>query len=83
MLQQAADTGIDILLKVPIVLLIVCVSVLGKTRPLPETRTKIVKQIYELTIERTILKNFNPEIRKLLDDLLFFSWGTSLESSSK
>ena len=70
MLQQAADTGIDILLKVPIVLLMVCV-LFSENTSLPETRTKIVKQIYELTIERTILKNFMPEIRQLLDDLLF------------
>ena len=70
MLQQAADSGIDILLKVPIVLLMVCV-LFSEHMSLPETRTKIVKQIYELTIERTILKHFISDIRELLDDLLF------------
>ena len=70
MLQQAADSGIDILLKVPIVLLMVCV-LFSEHTSLPKTRSKIVKQIYELTIERTILKHFTSDIRELLDDLLF------------
>ena len=70
MLKQAADTGIDVLLKVPIVLLMVCV-LFSEHTSLPKTRTKIVKQIYELTIERTILKHFTSDIRGLLDDLLF------------
>ena len=70
MLKQAADTGIDVLLKVPIVLLMVCV-LFSEHTSLPKTRTKIVKQIYELTIERTILKHFTSDIRGLFDDLLF------------
>ena len=70
MLQQASDAGIGVLLKVPIVLLMVCVLFLEQTS-LPGTRTKIVKQIFELTIDRTILKNVQPDIRDLLEDLLF------------
>ena len=70
MLQQAAKTGIDILLKVPIVLLMVCV-LFSENASLPETRTKIVKKIYNLTIERTILKHLKHDIRDLLEDLLF------------
>ena len=70
MLQQASDAGIDVLLKVPIILLMVCVLFSEQTS-LPVTKTKIVQQIFELTIDRTILKHFHPEIRHLLDDLLF------------
>ena len=67
MLKQAADAGIDILLKVPIVLLMVCV-LYYEHASLPETRTKIVGQIFELSIDRAILKQ--PELEKTLDDLL-------------
>ena len=70
MLQQASDAGIDVLLKVPIVLLMVCVLFSEQTS-LPGTRTEIVKQIFELTIDRTILKHFLPDVRDLVDDLLF------------
>ena len=70
MLQQASEAGIDVLLKVPIVLLMVCVLFLEQTS-LPGTQTKIVKQIFELTIDRTILKHLQPNVRDLLDDLLF------------
>ena len=35
---------------------------------LPQTRTKIVRQIFELTIERTILKQ--PELKEVLEDVL-------------
>ena len=70
MLQQAAKTGIDNLLKVPIVLLMVCV-LFSESTSLPEKRTKIVKKIYELTIERAILKHCKQDIRNLLEDLLF------------
>ena len=70
MLQQASEAGIDVLLKVPIILLMVCVLFLEQTF-LPGTRTKKVKQIFELTIDRTILKHFQTDFRDLLDDLLF------------
>ena len=70
MLQQASDAGIYVLLKVPIVLLMVCVLFSEQTS-LPGTRTKIVQQIFDLTIHRTILKHFPPAVGDLLDDLLF------------
>ena len=70
MLQQASDAGIDALLKVPIILLMVCVLFSEKTS-LPGTRTKIVQQIFELTIDRTILKHCEPDVRDLLDGLLY------------
>ena len=67
MLKQAVNAGIEGLLKVPIVLLMVCVLFYEHTS-LPETRTKIVRQIFELTVNRTILKQ--PELKEILDDLL-------------
>ena len=70
MLQQASDAGIDTLLKVPIVLLMMCV-LFSEQNSLPETRTKIVQLIFELSIDRTILKQFQPQVRNLLDDLMF------------
>ena len=68
MLAQAMNAGIEGLLKVPIVLLMVCV-LFHENATLPQTRTKIVQQIFELTVERTILKQ--PELKEVLDDLLF------------
>ena len=70
MLQQASDAGIYVVLKVPIVLLMVCVLFSEQTS-LPGTRTQIVKQIFELTIDRAILKHFQPVGRDILDNLLF------------
>ena len=67
MLQQASNAGIDGLFKVPIILPMVCV-LFYEHASLPETRTKIVQQIFELSINRAILKQ--PELKLLLDDLL-------------
>ena len=67
MLKQAADAGIHGLLKVPIVLLMVCV-LFYENASLTETKTKIVQHIFELTVNRTILKQ--PELNEILDDLL-------------
>ena len=50
MLKQAVDTGIYVLLKVPIVLLMACVLFSEQTS-LPQTRTKIIQQIFQLTEE--------------------------------
>ena len=76
MLQQASDAGIDALLKVPIILLMVCV-LFSEYASLPGTRTKIVQQIFELSIDRTILKHFEPDVRDLLEGLLFSLGETS------
>ena len=67
MLKQAVGAGIEGLLKVPIVLLMVCV-LFYENATLPQTRTKIVRQIFELTVDRTILKQ--PELKEVLGDLL-------------
>ena len=69
MLAQAVDTGIYILLKVPIILLMVCV-LFSEQLSLPQTRTKIVQQIFQLTVERTTLKQFESDMTEMLNDLL-------------
>ena len=69
MLKQTADTGLYFLLKVPIVLLMVCV-LFSEQSSLPETRTKIVQQIFQLTIERTILKHSDSDVMDILYGLL-------------
>ena len=71
MLKQAEEIGICHLLKVPIVLLMVCV-LFAEHSSLPKTRTKIVGQIFELIIHRTILKHVTHDIKEILDDLIFF-----------
>ena len=69
MLKQAVDTGIYVLLKVPIILLMVCV-LFSEELSLPQTRTKIVQQIFQLTVERTTLKHFESDMTEILNDLL-------------
>ena len=74
LLQQAKKTGIDTLLKVPIVLLMVCV-LFSEGATLPKARTKIVGKIFELTINRTTLKSLSPdeyaEFKKSFNELLY------------
>ena len=70
MLKEATESGIDVLLKVPIILLMVCV-LFSEHTSLSKTRTKIVGQIFELTTSRTILKHFEDDMMDVLDDLLF------------
>ena len=70
MLKEAAESGIDVLLKVPIILLMVCV-LFSEYTSLSKTRTEIVGQIFELTTSRTILKHFEADMMDVLDDLLF------------
>ena len=69
MLKQAVDTGIYVLLKVPIILLMVCV-LFSEQLSLPQTKTKIVQQIFQLTVERTTLKHFESDVTEILNDLL-------------
>ena len=82
MLKQAKEIGVCHLLKVPIILLMVCV-LFAEHSSLPKTRTKIVGQIFELIIDRTILKHVAHDLREFLDDLIFslgeLSW-TALQS---
>ena len=60
LLQQVTKVGIDNLLKVPIILLMVCV-LFSEGEVLPKGRTKVVSKIFELTINRTTLKSLSPE----------------------
>ena len=70
MLEQATDSGIAPLLKVPIILLMVCV-LFSQDKRLPSTQTKLVGDIIALCIDRTVLKNAQLDIQGSLDDLLF------------
>ena len=62
------------LLHVPIILLMTCV-LFEERQSLPKTKTSIVGQIFELTIDRTVLKSFSPgmyaDVNEFMDDLLF------------
>ena len=55
LLQQAKDAGIDDLLRVPIILLMTCV-VYDEREMLPDKKTELVKIIFEMCMNRTILK---------------------------
>ena len=57
MLEQAKRTGIYDLLRVPIILLMICV-VFSEHDSLPRTRTKIYNKVFEMTIDRTTMKTF-------------------------
>ena len=56
LLQQANQTGIDDLLRVPIVLLMTCV-VYDEREMLPNKKTKLVQTIFEMFMKRTTLKS--------------------------
>ena len=79
MLKQAAETGIDVLLHVPIILLMVCV-VFDERQSLPKTKTGIVQIIYELAMDRSTMKTFgckSSDVRNLdhlLNALGEFAW---------
>ena len=79
MLMQAKETGIDVLLHIPIILVMAVVVFVDK-KSLPKTKTEIYKTIFRLAMDRTTLKTFgckSAEISKL-EDLLYtlgeFSW---------
>ena len=73
MISQAKEVGIYDLLKIPIVLLMICV-IYHKHQSLPDTMTKIYIQIFEMIIDRTAIKTFTPglyaDVKDYLDDLL-------------
>ena len=81
MLQQAKASAIDELLRVPIILLMTCQLYYEKGH-LPQTKTEIVGSIYELSMDRTTLKENNfrrksTEIENLKSTLFVlgkFSW---------
>ena len=86
MIKQAKEAGVYPLLRVPIVLLMICV-VFSLNNSLPETRTGLYEMIFEMTIETTALKTFSPslyaDVKDFLDSLLYalgeLSW-KSLQS---
>ena len=57
MMEQVEKSGIEDLLKVPIMLLMVCTLFLEKKK-LPETKTEIVGTIFKLAMDRSTLKSF-------------------------
>ena len=79
MLDQARKTGLNELLKVPIILLMCCV-VFMEEKSLPNTQTRLYAIVFELIMDRTILSIFNcksadlPNITHLLNILGEFSW---------
>ena len=73
MLEQAKGTGIYDLLRVPIILLMICV-VYSEYDSLPRTRTEIYDKVFEMVIERTTMKTFPDmymDIKEWLEPLLF------------
>ena len=79
MLDQARKTGLNELLKVPIILLMCCV-VFMEEKSLPNTRTRLYAIVFELIMDRRTLNTFNcksaelPNITELLNILGEFSW---------
>ena len=73
MISEAKEVGIYDLLKIPIVLLMICV-IYFEDKSLPKTRTKIYSKIFEMVIDRTALKRFEPgwyaDAKEHLDVLL-------------
>ena len=58
LLQQANQTGIGDLLRIPIILLMTCV-VYDEKKILPNKKTELVKTIFEMFMNRTTLKSSN------------------------
>ena len=71
MLKQAKETGINELLRVPI-MLVITVVIFNEENTLPKTKTKMYETIFRLTIDRTTLKTFGSKSKNItkLDDLL-------------
>ena len=73
MINQAKKVGIYDLLKIPIILLMTC-AIYFEHQSLPNSKTKIYTQIFEMIIDRTAIKAFKPgycaDIRDCLDELL-------------
>ena len=79
MLRQAKETGIDVLLHIPIIL-VMTVVVFIQEESLPKTKTGIYETIFRLSIDRTTLKTFGcksaniSKISELLYALGELSW---------
>ena len=84
MLHQAKETGIYVLLHIPIIL-VMTVVVFMEEDSLPRTKTGIYKTIFKLAMDRTTLKTFGrrsqdiEKLEHLLNLLGEFSW-TALNS---
>ena len=77
MIKLAKETGIYSLLRIPTVLLMVCVE-FTRNASIFKSRTAICEKIFRQIIDRTILKTFSPylcaELKKLLLTLGELSW---------
>ena len=79
MLEQAEETGIDVLLHIPIIL-VMTVVVFLQEESLPKTKTGIYETIFRLSMDRTTLKTFGcksaniSKISELLYALGELSW---------
>ena len=79
MLRQAKETGIDVLLHIPIIL-VMTVVVFIQEESLPKTKTGIYETIFRLSMDRTTLKTFGcksaniSKISELLYALGELSW---------
>ena len=79
MLKQAKETGIDVLLHIPIIL-VMTVVVFTEEESLPKTKTGIYETIFRLSMDRTTLKTFGcksaniSKISELLYALGELSW---------
>ena len=79
MLEQAKETGIHVLLHIPIIL-VMTVVVFIQEESLPNTKTGIYETIFRLAMDRTTLKTFGcksaniPKISELLYALGEISW---------
>ena len=75
MLSQARNIGVFRLLHVPIILVMVVV-IFNEEHSLPKSRTHIYKTIFQLVINRTLLKKLDDILN--IEDLLYtlgeFSW---------
>ena len=79
MLEQAIETGIYVLLHIPIIL-VMTVVVFTQEKSLPKTKTGIYETIFRLSMDRTTLKTFGcksaniSKISELLYALGELSW---------
>ena len=74
MISQAKQIGIYELMKIPIVLLMLCV-IYFEHRSLPKTMTRIYKKIFEMIIDRTAIKTFKPGLYADVKDVLLCDLG--------
>ena len=79
MLRQAKETGIDLLLHIPIIL-VMTVVIFIEGKKLPASKTELYKTIFKLVIDRTTWKTVGLEsnnistIDEMLDTLGELSW---------